>query len=253
MTRRPGICERGPIFKPGTLTERRNRFRLRNCVTSWGPDRKGCESIQEYLESLMSPSMMAANTTKGLHKLSKAEQEEAKKPNAGKHMQNAAGYALRLIGKDGVPAPKRRRTKKPQKLASILPKPRTPRPRVAHAPETSADAVCNPNLDPRLVDLNGYGPLPFGCATGPLGPIDNQHMVSLVGASPNLPVEVAATSNGNIFGSSSITYHQLASAFVPSMSTYDEESTLGEQELNPCEDLIDWDGGESDECMEWMT
>lgn len=47
--------------------------------------------------------------------------------------------------------------------------------------------------------LNGYGPLPFGGATGPISQNDNQHVVSLVGASPNLPIEVPATSYGDNF------------------------------------------------------
>ena len=248
ITRRPGICENGPIFQPNTLTGRRNRFRHANGVTSWGPDRQGGASIEAHLKSCLSPGMIAANNTKGLRSFTKAEQAEAKKPNAGKHRQKAAGWSYSLRGQD-----QRGRRKRERRATPSNRKPRVLRPRVAHAPETSADAVCNPNLDPRLVDLNGYGPLPFGGAIGPLGQYDNQHMMSLVGASPHLPVEVPATSNGNIFGTSSITYHQLASAFVPSMSTYHEESMLGEEELNPCDDLIDWDGGESDECMEWMT
>ena len=72
----------------------------------------------------------------------------------------------------------------------------------------TADAVCDPNLDPILIALDGYGSLPVGAATGPLDQHDNQHVVSLVGTgipdqnvsrSPNLPVEVPSSSYGDTF------------------------------------------------------
>ena len=60
--------------------------------------------------------MIAASPTKGLHKLSKAEQEQAKAGDACKYMQNAAGHAVgsrRQVGPDEeVPVPERRRTEK---------------------------------------------------------------------------------------------------------------------------------------------
>ena len=190
--------------------------------------------------------MIAANSTRDLHKLSKAEQDQAKARNAGKHKQNAAGFALDLVGK-------RPRAKKLKKGTSIPSEPRALRPRAAHAPKRPTEAVWDPNLDPRLIGLDGYGPLPIGAATGLQVEHDNQHVVSLVGASPNLPIEVPATSYGNNLNTGSITYDQFAPTFVPSVSTYDTESMLGEQELSSCDDLIDWSGGESDGRMEWRT
>ena len=231
ITRRPGICGNGPIFKSHTLTERRGRFRLADGVMSWGPPRLGGESIKSHLESKISPAMKAANQTKGLRKFTKAEQNEAKKPNAGKHQQKAAGWARSLRREE-----ERARRRQNRRATPSHRKLRVLRPRAA----------------PQPIDLDGYGPLVFGGANGPLRQHENQHIVPLVGVSPNLQVESPATSYNN-FDTSSITYDQFAPYFVPPMSTYSPESTLGEQELNPYEDLIDWDGGESDEHMEWMT
>ena len=198
----------------------------------------------------MSAAMIAANSTRGLRKLSKAEEKQAKAGNAGKHMQNAAGHALRLRKNNG-PTPKRRRTKV-TKVASTRSKPRARRARVAHAPKTSADAVRSPVLDPMLIDLDGYESLPDGAATDLQVQYDNQHVVSLVGASPYLPIEVPPAFYGNPFDTSLITYDQFAPTFVPSMSAYGMESMLGEQALYPGDDFIDWYGGESDGWMEEM-
>ena len=232
ITRRPGICGNGPIFKKNTLTERRSRFRHADGVMSWGPARLGGKSIKNHLESCMSPAMKAANKTKGLRRFTKAEQEEAKKPNAGKHQQKAAGWAKKWRRQE-------ERVRRRQNRRGT--------------PSNGKLRVLRPRAAPQPIDLDGYGPLPFGGTTGPLGQHESQHLVPLVGASPNLPVELPATSYGNNSNTSPITNDQFAPYFVPSMSTYSPKSTLVEQELNPCEDLINWDGGESDEHMEWMT
>ena len=191
----------------------------------------------------MSAEMIAANSTSGLQKLTKAEEKQAKAGNAGKHMQNAAGHALHLRRKDGL-APKRRRTDNTKKVPSTRTRPRAPRSRVARAP---------PNQDPMPLDLDGYGPLPIGVETGLQLQYDNQHVWSLVGASPNLPMELPPTFYGNTFNTSFIPYDQFAPSFVPSMSAYGTESMLGEQELNLGDDFIDWYGGESDGLMEEIS
>ena len=63
--------------------------------------------------------MMAANSTKRLHKLSEAKQEQAKEGNTRDHMQNAAVWALELRRQNDLdeenPAPKRVRTKQKRK------------------------------------------------------------------------------------------------------------------------------------------
>ena len=224
ITRRPGICGNGPIIQENALGQRRNRFRLENCVSSWGPPRKGCPAIRTYLESLLSPEMKAANTTRGLRKLSKAEQDEAKKGNAGRHMQNAAGWALDLR-KDGqgggIPAPKLVRTKEKRNRTPRRRNPPAIRPRPVDPPQIPADAVWDPNLDPQLIDLDGFGPLHGGGATS----YANMGMESLLEDQGYGPLPVGGAT-GN-----------------PNMRT---ESMLEDEALNPFQDLIDWSAGEED-------
>ncbi|KAM0804762.1 hypothetical protein BDR22DRAFT_834859 [Usnea florida] len=215
--RRPGTCGKGPIIEKHALNERRNRFRLANCVSSWGPPRKGCPAIRSHLESLLTPEMKAANTTRGLRKLSKAEQDEAKKGNAGRHMQNAAGWAkkLRKDGQGGgIPAPKRVRTKEKRNQRR---NPRAIRPRPVVTPQIPVEAVWDPNLDPQLMDLDGFGPLPGGGATSHAS-MQTESMMEDQGYGP-LPVG-GATGYAN-------------------MRT---ESMLEDEEPNPFPDLIDWSG-----------
>ena len=89
------MCAHGGIY---TLTGCRSRFRLRNYITSCEPERKGSKNTTKYIQNLMSPAMIAANTARGLHKPSKADQKEAKRATAGKHNQNVGGHALDLDG-----------------------------------------------------------------------------------------------------------------------------------------------------------
>ena len=272
ITRRPGMCGHGGIFTPNALTVRRNKFRLKNCVAAWGPKRRGSKNIRKYIEDHMSPADVAANTTGGLHKLSQAEQKEARKPNAGKHNQNAGGWGLPKRGRNDAeeegPAPKRSRGNRIRKGTSIRSKPRAPTPSAVYAPQTSADAVLDPLLDPRLIDLDGYGPsvlptdghrpLPIGAGNGPLGQYVNQYTLPSVDTEmsyqnmfpvPNWPVESPCTQCGsgfdigNPFGLQGIStnYQQVPSAFIGSMPTPHMECMPSEQQVNPYSDLVyDW-------------
>lgn len=69
-----------------------SRFRLENCVPAL-KERKGTKNLRQYIWNLMSPAARDANSTRELSKLSKDQQEEARKQNAGKHDANAGGWA----------------------------------------------------------------------------------------------------------------------------------------------------------------
>ena len=247
ITRRPGICGKGPIIQEHTLGQRRNRFRLANCVTSWGPRRKGCPAIRSYLESLLTPEMKAANTTRGLRKLSKAEQHEAKKGNAGRHMQNAAGWAkkLRKDGQGGgIPAPKRVRTKEKRDRTPRRRNPRAIRPRPVETPQDPAEAVWDPNLDPQLIDLDGFGPLPGGGAAS-YANMRTESMLEDQGYGP-LPVG-GATGDVNMRMDSMLEdqgYGPLPVGGATGDANMRTESMLEDEEPNPFQDLIDWSAGE---------
>ena len=255
INRRPGICGHGGIYVPHTLTQRRSRFRERNWITCWGAPRKGSENLQKHIRNQMSPAMIAANSTRGLHKPSRAEQREMKKVNAGKHNQNAGGYALERDGsEEGAPARKRSRAHQVRKGASTRRSPRQPTPSVVSAPEASTEADWNPLLDqnplldPRLLmDHDGFE-------------LDNQYAAPAVGngmpdqnifCSTNPPVEAPYTFYGSSPSLGSNTYqcapnfgsntYQFAPSFVRSTSMWDTASMLGEQQLNPFQDLVhDW-------------
>ena len=65
---------------------------MENAVTS-RDTRKGSKILRQFLWDRMSPAAQLANSTRELNKLSEEEQEQARKPNAGKHAANAGGWA----------------------------------------------------------------------------------------------------------------------------------------------------------------
>ena len=239
INRRPGICGRGAIYVPHTLTQRRSRFRERNYVTCWGAPRRGTENLQQYIQNLMSPAMIAANSTRELHKPSKAEQRESKKVNAGKHNQNAGGYALERGGsEEGAPARKRSRRHRVRKGASTRRSTREPTPSVVSTPEAFTNADWNPLQDPRLLmDLDGFELLDSQLAVPAAGNgMPDQNLF----CSPNPPVEAPSTFHGSNFNMGSNIY-QFAPSFMRSTPMLDTASMLGEQQLNPFQDLVhDW-------------
>ena len=89
---RPKYCKNGGILTPGALSRRMGRFRMENAVTALDT-RKGSANLRQFLWDRMSPAAQAANSTRELSKLSKEEQAQARKPNAGKHAANAGGWA----------------------------------------------------------------------------------------------------------------------------------------------------------------
>ena len=180
--------------------------------------------------------MIAANSTRELHKPSKAEQRESKKLNAGKHNQNAGGYALKRDGsEEGAPARKRSRTHGVRKGASTRRSPRQPTPSVVSTPEPFTNADWNPLRDPRLLmDLDGIELLDSQLAVPAVGNgMPDQNLFY----NPNPPVEAPSTFYGSNFNVGSNIY-QFAPSFMRSTPMLDTASMLGEQQLNPFPDVV---------------
>lgn len=102
-------------------------WRLENSCPAWR-ERKGSEAIRQFIWDRMTPTARDANSTRELSKLSKEEQEEARKPNAGKHDANAGGWARTKEGEieKEVSAPAKVQEKGATKPASSTRKNKTP-------------------------------------------------------------------------------------------------------------------------------
>lgn len=98
---RPGKYKQGGILTLRALSERTNRFRAENSVAAW-TERRGTDKMWQSIWDRMSPAAQLANSTRELSKVAKAKQEEAEKPNAGKHSANAAGRARSKKGRNGT-------------------------------------------------------------------------------------------------------------------------------------------------------
>ncbi len=77
--------------RPGTVSMRATRFRLKAGCISWEP-KAGSENIADYILKLLPQSCIDANSTLTFRDLSREEQEDATKPNKGTQ-PNRAGKA----------------------------------------------------------------------------------------------------------------------------------------------------------------
>jgi hypothetical protein len=75
--------------RPGTVSMRATRFRLKAGCISWEP-KAGSEKIADYILKLLPQSCIDANSTLSFRDLSKDEQEDATKPNEGTQPNRAS-------------------------------------------------------------------------------------------------------------------------------------------------------------------
>ena len=94
---RPEECGKGGILTPNALDGRISRWRWENAVTAFTV-RKGTEAYNDNIWKRMSPAARRENSTRELSKFSKAQLNEARKKNSGKHSANAGGWALSKEG-----------------------------------------------------------------------------------------------------------------------------------------------------------
>ena len=115
----PEYFRGGAPATTGTLCERTNRFRQRNCVPARTQNRKGAPDRTQYIWSQLSEAGRAQNSTRELQKLSSARARHRKKGNKGRFKANAGGWGKGL--RPSNPSPRRRPTTK-----------RKPRPAKSH-------------------------------------------------------------------------------------------------------------------------
>lgn len=76
-----------------TLSMRNMRFRLAACCLAW-TDRQGSQNIKNYLDALLPPECLAANSTENFRDLTPHEVEQAGAANAGNFRERAGERAL---------------------------------------------------------------------------------------------------------------------------------------------------------------
>ena len=97
-----------PLFSLSSIGNRAWRWRQENGVVSW-TQRSGSDNLRNYIIALLSEEGRKSNTTRDLvNGLTKAQREEARKPNKGVHMNRAGA---RLISDEA----RRAKSKKPNK------------------------------------------------------------------------------------------------------------------------------------------
>lgn len=78
---------------PSTLSMRNTRFRLSACCLAWD-DRQGSDTLKEYLDAILPPECLRANSTEAFRDLTAYEVEQAKAPNKGNFLERAGRRAL---------------------------------------------------------------------------------------------------------------------------------------------------------------
>ncbi|MCJ1422810.1 hypothetical protein MMC29_000690 [Sticta canariensis] len=84
---------RKKAWASSTLSMRNSRFRLAACCLAWD-NREGSDTLKEYLDMLLPPECIAANSTEGFRDLTAYEVKEAKAGNKGKYLNRAGAQAL---------------------------------------------------------------------------------------------------------------------------------------------------------------